>query len=106
MYTRVARITWPEGEKDEGMDEAMQVVREQIMPFAQQLKGCKGFYGLSRHGEIILVSLWETEADLEASESAGYVEQIKDKLAFLPHVQKTPLWLQDYEVFASELPSP
>ncbi len=91
MYTRVTRITWPDGEKNEDMDEAMQAVRDQIMPFARQLEGFKGFFGLSRHGEIILVSLWETEADLQASESGGYVECIKDKLAFLPHLQKTPL---------------
>jgi heme-degrading monooxygenase HmoA len=104
MYTRVARITWPQGEKVEGMDEAMQAVRDQIMPFAQRLHGFKGFFGLSRDGEIVLVSLWETEADLQASESGGYVEHIKNALAFLPQVQKTPLWLQSYEVFTSEFP--
>jgi hypothetical protein len=46
MYTRVTRITWPDGEKNEGMDEAMQAVRDQIMPFAQQLEGFKGFFGI------------------------------------------------------------
>ena len=100
MYARVTRITWPQGEKVEGMDEVIQVVRDQIVPFAQGLQGFKGFLGLSRAGEIILQSLWETEADLQATEVHHFDNYLKDML----HLDTTPLWLQDYEVFTSELP--
>ena len=104
MYARVMRITWPLGEKVEGMDEVIQAVRDQIVPFAQQLQGFKGFLGLSRAGEIILQSLWETEADLQATEVHQIDDYLKDKLEFSLHLSTTPLWLQDYEVFTSELP--
>jgi hypothetical protein len=104
MYARVMRITWPQGEKVEGMDEVIQAVRDQIVPFAQQLQGFKGFLGLSRAGEIILQSLWETEADLQATEVNHFDDYVKDKLGFSLHLDTTPLWLQDYEVFTSELP--
>lgn len=103
MYARVTRITWPQGEKVEGMDEVIQVVRDQIVPFAQQLQGFKGFLGLSRDGEIVLQSLWETEADLQATEVNQFDDYVKDKLGFSLSLGTTPLWLQDYEVFTSEL---
>lgn len=103
MFARVTTIEWPEGEKIEGRDEAIQTVRDQIVPFAQQLQGFKGFLGLSRGGTIILLSLWDTEADLQASEDRSYAEHLKDKLAFLTRLRATPLWLQDYEVFTLEL---
>ena len=104
MYARVMKITWPQGEKVEGMDEVIQAVRDQIVPFAQQLQGFKGFLGLSRAGEIILQSLWETEAYLQATEVNNFDDYVKDKLGFSLDVDTTPLWLQDYEVFTSELP--
>jgi hypothetical protein len=105
MHARVTSIEWPAGEKVEGMDQAIQTVRDQIVPFAQQLQGFKGFLGLSKDGRIVLLSLWETEADLQASEAGSYAEQLKDKLAFLSHLHTTttPLWLQDYEIFTLEL---
>lgn len=104
LYARVTRITWPQGKKVEGMDEVIQVVRNQIVPFAQRLQGFKGFLGLSRAGEIILQSLWETEADLHATEVNNFDDYVKDKLGFSLDVDTTPLWLQDYEVFTPELP--
>lgn len=102
MHARVTSITWPIGQKVEGMDEAIQAVRDQIVPFARQLEGFKGFLGLLRGGEIILLSLWETEADLEASKAVPYVEHVKDDLAFLLPLCSPPLWLQNYEVFTLE----
>ncbi len=105
MHARVTSIRWPIGMKVEGMDKAVQVVRNQIMPFARQLQGFKGFLGLSRGAEIILLSLWETEADLQASEVSHYAEYLKDKHAPLVRLRSTPLWLQDYEVFSLELSS-
>ena len=104
MHARVTKVTWPQGEKVEGLDDVIQAVRDQIVPFAQQLQGFKGFLGLSRDGEIILQSLWETEADLQATKVHHFDDYVKDKLGFSLDVDTTPLWLQDYEVFTSELP--
>ena len=77
--------------KVEGMDEVIQVVRNQIVPFALRLQGFKGFLGLSRAGEIILQSLWETEADLQATEVNNFDDYVKDKLGFSLDVDTTPL---------------
>jgi hypothetical protein len=100
MYAQVTTIEWPPGEKVEGMNEALQTVRDQIVPFAQQQHGFKGFLGLSQDGKLILQTLWETEADLKASETNGYCRLQQDKLvAFLPQRSTTLLWCQAYEIF-------
>jgi hypothetical protein len=104
MYAQVTSIEWPLGVKVEGRDEAIQTVRDQIVPFAKQQQGFKGFLGLSQETKIILLTLWETEADLLASEAKGYCEHQVNKLAFLLHLKTTPLWCQSYEIFTLELP--
>jgi hypothetical protein len=105
MYAQVTSIEWPAGEKVEGMGEALQTVREQIVPFAKQQRGFKGFFGLSQEVRITLLTLWETEADLQASETNGYCRFQQDKLvAFLPQRSTTLLWCQAYEIFTLEFP--
>jgi hypothetical protein len=104
MYAQVTSIEWPLGVKVEGRDEVIQTVRDQIVPFAKQQQGFKGFLGLAQDGKIILLTLWETEADLLASEAKGYCEHQENKLAFLLHLKTTPLWCQAYEIFTLELP--
>jgi len=73
------------------MDKAIQTVRDQIVPFAKQ-QGFKGFLGLSQNTKIILLTFWETEADLLVSEAKGHCEHQVNKLAFLLHLSMTPLW--------------
>jgi hypothetical protein len=104
MYARITSIEWPGGEKVEGMDEVIQAVRDQVVPFAKQLRGFKGFLGLSQEERIIVLTLWETGADPQISANTSYLEWLKDRLSFLPDLRITPLWLRDYEIFAMELP--
>ena len=104
MYAQVTIIEWPLGVKVVGMDEAIQTVRDLIVPFAKQQQGFKGFLGLSQYAKIILLTLWETEADLLASEAKGYCEHQVNNLAFLLDLRTTPLWCQSYEIFTLELP--
>jgi quinol monooxygenase YgiN len=61
------------------MDEWVALVRDSIVPSLGQLDGFRGFVVLTSPdtGKSIGYSMWETAADLEASETSGnYREQI------------------------------
>lgn len=78
-----ARVTTSQG-KPGAVDEAVAAVRETLLPAARQQEGFKGLLLLvDRAGNRSLgVTLWETEADLQASESAsGYYQGQMAKLA-------------------------
>ena len=57
-----ARMSTLEGSPDQ-VDEGLRHVREQVPPFRQQQDGFKGFIALAdrQSGEVIGVSLWESE---------------------------------------------
>lgn len=66
-----ARITTVTGASD--IDGGIAFLRDQVVP---QLEGQKGFLGLSASGDrgagvVTVLSVWESEADLDASESAA-----------------------------------
>jgi heme-degrading monooxygenase HmoA len=66
-----ARITTVAGASD--IDRSLALLRDQVVPHLQQQKG---FRGLSAAGDradqvVTMLSLWDSQADLEASESAG-----------------------------------
>lgn len=68
MQARISTVT---GATD--IDAGITFLREQVVP---QLQQQKGFRGLSASGDraagvVTVLSLWETEADLDASESAA-----------------------------------
>lgn len=104
MHARITSIEWPAGEKVEGMDEVIHVVRDQLVPSTKQFQGFKGLLGLSQEGRIILLTLWETEADPQVSAARSYLVWLKDQLSFLPNLSRNPLWLRDDEIFSMELP--
>ena len=103
MYARITVLEWKMGQKHEGMEEMLQLLHDRIVPTARQQQGFKGFLGLSRGGEIILQSLWETAGDLQATQVHHFDDYAKDTLRSSLHLDTTPVWLQDYEVFTSEL---
>lgn len=62
------------------------IVRDSIVPALKDLNGFKGFVAMTDHkaGKSIGYSMWETEADLAASEASGnYLEQIAKLSAVL-----------------------
>ena len=66
-----ARITTVAGASD--LDRSLALLRDQVVPHLQQQKG---FRGLSAAGDraahvVTMLSLWDSQADLEASESAA-----------------------------------
>ncbi len=81
MYARVTNIRFPPGMKAE-----VSRVAQGLAPILEQQRGLKGFQVLSdpNAGEGIIVSLWETEADAEASETtSSYIGQMSMMSSFL-----------------------
>ena len=67
MYVR---ITTAEGAKD--IEAGVAFLRDEIVPQLEQQKGFRGLSlsGNRETGEISVLTIWETESDLQASESA------------------------------------
>jgi heme-degrading monooxygenase HmoA len=73
------------------IDDAIRIVRESIYPVSKEQPGFRGAYFLVDRaaGRIISISLWETEADLRAGETGGYLREQEPKMAPLlgtPHL--------------------
>ena len=66
MFARLTRLGGP----PERMDEGLRHLRERIIPRVQQQDGYNGFIALgdSETGEVIGISLWESERALQATE--------------------------------------
>lgn len=67
-----ARVSTFQGSPDQTA-EGIRVAREQILPAAKLMDGFKGIYLLydRESGKSLSVTLWETEADMRASEEAA-----------------------------------
>ena len=66
MFARLTRF----GGTPEQMDESLRHLRERIIPRIQQQDGYNGFIALGDReaGEVIGISLWESERALQAAE--------------------------------------
>ena len=64
-------------------DELTNIYRDSVIPAAKQQKGFKGGLLLvdPNTGKCVSISLWETEADMTAGESSGYLREQVAKLA-------------------------
>ncbi len=66
MFARLTRL----GGAPEQMDEGLRHLRERILPRIQQQDGYNGFIALGdrQTGEVLGISLWESERALQATE--------------------------------------
>jgi heme-degrading monooxygenase HmoA len=86
MYARIVTSQLQPGKKDEWIT----IARDSIVPALWQQKGFKGFIMLANteSDACIAYSMWETEADLKASETSGFyqehVAKLKSVLAMSP----------------------
>jgi heme-degrading monooxygenase HmoA len=69
MFARVSTFQGPPDHTAEGL----RVAREQVLPAAKLMDGFKGIYLLydQESGKSLSLTLWETEADMRASEEAA-----------------------------------
>ncbi len=93
MYARVTITQILPGKTDE----AISVFRDSVVPAAKQQKGSKGAYLLTdrKTGKGISIALWETEAEMTASETSGYYQQ---QLAKFKNLFGAPPVRESYEV--------
>jgi len=92
VYARVANIRFPPDVRNEVIR-----VGSGLTPILRSQRGFKGLQVLTdpEAGEGMIVSLWETEADAEASEATpSYVGQMSMMSSFLYE----PLAPETYEV--------
>ncbi len=93
MFARVTTIEGP----PERLAEGARVIREQVIPAAQAMRGFKGGYWLAdrQAGKALGVTLWEDEEALQASEAMA--EQARERTAQLG---ASLLSIERYEVIA------
>jgi heme-degrading monooxygenase HmoA len=72
MYARMMRFQVRPGMIDRMID----VVRDSLVPIAHARPGFRGGIALTERtaGEIIGLTLWETESDMVAGENDGYLQ--------------------------------
>ena len=93
MHARVGTLHPRPG----AFDHVLQLVRDTVNPAAQKEPGFGGMLVMNNRqaGKVIGVTLWESEADMVASERGEYLqEQISRVIAHL----KRPPEFEDYEV--------
>jgi quinol monooxygenase YgiN len=81
------------------MDEWLTIIRESIVPALKEQDGFQGFVALinREHGKSIGYSMWDSPADLAASETSGNYQQ---QIAKLGGVLAAPPVREIYEVTA------
>src|SRR5437588_12693698 len=97
-----ARVVFTQAQTGTGRtDEAIRLYRDAVVPAAKQQRGFKGMLQLVDRatGKGISISLWETEADLKASEASGHYQQQIAK--FAPFFSAPPV-AEVYEVSVYE----
>ena len=66
-------------------DEAISIYKENVMPVTKKQKGFKSMHLLTDPdtSKFISITIWETENDMIAGESSGYLQEQFDKIATL-----------------------
>jgi heme-degrading monooxygenase HmoA len=79
------------------MDEAIAMYRDSIVPLLKQQKGFKGLYWLAdrKTDKYTVLTLWETEAHMTATETSGLLQEVISK--FAPYVAEQTA-IDRYEV--------
>lgn len=95
MYARVTTLQF----QPTKVEEAKQIANESIIPAIKQQQGFKSFIDLVDigTGKTMLITLFETEADMKAGTSSGFIQQQGAKIAHL--LTGTPV-TEFYEVAA------
>ena len=93
MYARVTFGTAQSGK----LDEAIKIMRESVGPAVKKKKGFKGSFFLTDRntGKCISIALWNTEADMKASEGT---ERYKQEMGKLAPLFTGPFTIDHYEV--------
>jgi hypothetical protein len=98
MYARVTKSSANPDEVEKGLA----ILREKVVPTVKMQKGFKGYLLLGDRviGKSLAISLWETEADRDATgQGSAYFEQI---MPFLAELEMSDMVIENYEVLINE----
>ena len=78
MYARTVTAQAQPGK----VEEAISIYRNSIVPTSKEQKGFKGGFFVvdNATGKGVSLTLWETEADMQAAEASGYLREQIAKL--------------------------
>jgi heme-degrading monooxygenase HmoA len=98
MHARVATTQY----SPDKLDEAIQIYRESILPQLRQQPGFKGVMAVVNRstGKGISLSLWQTEADAEASGAGS--SYLQTQLAKMASLLAAAPSIETYEVVVQE----
>ncbi len=98
MHARVVTVQYQSGKVDEGI----QLYRESMLPEARQQRGFKGAMGLVDRStdKSISITLWQTEADAQAS-GVGSAYMQAQIAKFASPLASAPVF-ETYEVVVQE----
>lgn len=83
---------------------ALQTYLEHVLPDVRKQPGYEGIYMLSTaEGKGIVMTLWATEADADASSPVGFYADVLEQFVTL---FKSPPGRERYEVVYTEAPAP
>ena len=101
MYARVTQLEVDTVRVD--MTEAVELFRNDILPDLRDRPGYRGVYVLATPaGQGVLVSLWDTEAQADASTDGGaYTETLERYMTLF----KAPPGRGRYEVVVADVPA-
>ena len=98
MYTRVTR-----GKVNpDKLSEATAIYRESVIPAARKQPGFKSAFLMGdpeKNGKYMSITMWDTKASMNESESSGYYKEQMGKVAVYFSEQPT---IEHYEVSVSE----
>ena len=91
-----ARVTIAAGLPGKAAD-LLRIERDSIVPACKTQKGFKGLYLLHdrKANKGMTITLWETQADMDAAEVSGFYQQ---QVAKVKDVLSAPLVREEYEV--------
>ena len=93
MHARVIRAQV----QPDKMDEVLDILRDSLVSVVKAQEGFKGLLTLADHkaDKAMMITLWETRADMMATETDGYLQ---DQMTKVAHLLAGPPTREHYEV--------
>ena len=81
----------------DGIDKAINIVKESIVPAAKSQKGYQGFYFMvdRKSGKAVAIVIWDSEEDAIANEKSHYYQE---QLVKTMHYYREPPIREGYEI--------
>lgn len=100
MYARVTRSNIQPGKTDDWT----KYYRDNILPTVKDMKGFKGILMLAIRdsNRVMTVALWDTETDMKATETSGYINQVISSFKDSGIIPQSGADIEHYEVTLQE----